>query len=65
MLTTSAIAVRIVQHVYPEPLASIRTSVALNIAEVRGQEIQEESLRFVKKIVDTQFEDDLMPRDGF
>jgi hypothetical protein len=28
----------------------------LNIAEVRGQEIQEESLRFAKKMVDTQFE---------
>jgi hypothetical protein len=35
-------------YTYPDPL---------NIAEVRGHEIQEESLRFAKKIVDTQFED--------
>ena len=28
----------------------------VNIAEVRGHDIQEESLRFAKKMVDTQFE---------
>jgi hypothetical protein len=40
-------------------VVSIYTSFRLlNIAEVRGQEIQEESLRFVKKIVDTQIEGD-------